>query len=1172
MLTNGWVLIAVSLGYLSLLFVIAHWGDRRVATHGAPLRRPVVWPLALTVHCTTWSLYGTTSQTISTGWIFPPTYIGAILLFVFGGWMVRKLILVSQQNNITSIADFISSRYGKSQRLAVLATLVAALCAVPYIALQLKGVAESLNLMVAHGDGTAPTGIADSGLIVALAMAAFSALFGARKAVSTEHNHGLMLALAFEAVFKLVAFCAIAAFAIWGVYRGPGDLLEAFANAAPFSSGQADAPVAGGFFASAVLGALSMICLPRLFHIVAVENADARDVWAARRLFVGYLLLMGAAVWPIAAAGAMRLPDAGAAGYHALTLPLSQNAQALAGLAFLGGLSAATSMVIAATVALGIMIANNVIMPIALHGRAFSQERGADLSNMVRLIRQASIVLLLALAYGYYKALGDAERLSSIGLLSMALAAQFAPAIIGGLYWPRGNARGAMAGLIAGTGVWGYTLFLPSIVRAGRLSDAIVSNGLFGLDWLRPTALFGFDGLDMIAQGVFWSLAANALAYVAFSLSRDRRVADRIQASAFTEMRADTAAADDRLSIAVGDLVAVSGRFVGARTAHEAFARFLSKRADSAVRQDPGDAASPATLAFAERLIAGAIGSASARVVLRSAAHGRVEMGDVVSIADEASKVFRYNRDLLQASMDNVSTAISVVDQNLRLVAWNRAYARLFSYPDGFLYPGRHVRDLIEYNAAQGRFGDIAPAEEVEKRISHLRAATPYTFLRERADGTFLDIRGNPMPGGGFVTSYTDVTALKRIAEALKEANELLEARVRERTRELVSANTELMRAKAEAERADQSKTRFFAAVSHDVLQPLNAARLFSTALSQKNADPSISPLIGHLDGALNAVQDLLSEVLDISKLDAGGVEPEIADIPLGPLLTELAAEFAPMAAEKGVALSVQASSIVVRSDRHYLRRIVQNFLSNAVRYTDQGRILLGVRRKDGAAQIEVWDTGAGIPEHEIPHIFSEFKQVGGSSGARCGLGLGLAIVRRIGRMLDHPIDVRSAPGHGSVFSVAAPMSEKRTLQHTASPFLPPAHDFSGARVLCIDNDAAILTGMRALLEGWGCEIFCAHSLNEAAAFGALGANPPDLILADYHLDHGEDGLSAVQALRRRWRAEVPCILISADRTTDLRARALEAGCQFLPKPVRPAALRALMSRVRPRTATRAIS
>jgi PAS domain S-box-containing protein len=533
-----------------------------------------------------------------------------------------------------------------------------------------------------------------------------------------------------------------------------------------------------------------------------------------------------------------------------------------------------------------------------------------------------------------------------------------------------------------------------------------------------------------------------------------------------------------------------------------------------------------------------------------------MELGEVVSLLDEASQELRFNRQVLSTTLENISQGVSVVDAEMRLVAWNRRYQELFGYPDGMLYVGRPVSDLIRWNARRGEMsnGPLSPAgveEQVRRRLAHLRAGSPHLFERVRASGQVIEMRGQPLPGGGYVTSYSDVTDYKRAEAALREINETLEQRVELRTRE--------------AESAQQSKTRFLAAVSHDVLQPLNAARLFASALRESGVNGEQSRLAERVDASLRAAEELLDGLLDISRLEAGALQPERTDFDAGELLRELATQYTPMAAERGLQLRVRLrdESLPVHTDRRLLRRALQNFLANALRYTRNGGVLMTARIRDGAVVLQVWDTGPGISEHHLDQIFEEFRrfETPGSSGER-GLGLGLSICQRIARTLEHPLAVRSRVGHGSMFAITVPFGRAQFAapQDEARNEMP-VDSLAGLHVLCIDNDREILDGMRALLSRWEVHALAAADVDEALA--QLDAQIPDVLLVDYHLHDRLDGLGLIDLLRERIGRDIPAALVTGDGSDAVKLAARERGCVVLTKPVKPASLRALLASVR---------
>jgi len=1159
-----WVIIVVSLSYVGLLFAIAYYGDKKSLDRPHHKYRALIYSLTLAVYCTSWAFYGTSGQAAATGWIMAPTYLGSIIVLVLAWPFLIKLITVSKKQNITSVADFLSSRYGKSQKLAILVTFVAAMGVVPYIALQLKAVSTSYNVLA--GKAVAIQGLGDislwedTAIFVAALMALFTILFGTRHIKSNEHHEGMMLAIAFESIVKLAAFIIVGLFITYGLFDGFGDISDRIAQNDDIQRIFAEGGRHNSFMTSVVLGMTAIFCLPRQFHVLVVENSEPGDIRLTRWLFPIYLLAMSLFIFPVAAAGLLT-PAAGSnQDLYILTLPLTVGRTDLALLAFIGGLSAATSMVIVGAVALSTMVSNDVIMPIILRMKWLRLDERRDISWMLLLLRRVTIVAIMFLAYFYYRMVVSFDALASIGLLSMVLAAQFAPAIVGGLYWRGATHKGALGGLSAGFIVWGYTLLIPLIARAGWIPQDILLEGLFGSAALRPEALFGVTSLPAVTHGLIWSLGLNILLFIVISRLTRHSLIEHIQAATYVDSRFEKSADQGlliRSSAKVSDLMALGERFVGTEQARQAFSNFAAEHQEPLTPNQP---AYDELILFTEHLLAGAIGSATARVVINTGLQGRnIQLDDVVSIVDEASEVFQANRTLLQKSLENINVGISVVDKDLHLVAWNKCYLDMFAYPEGFIYAGRFIGDVLDHNARMGLFGTKNISRQIKKRLHHLSRGTKYSVERTLPNGTVIEIHGRPLPGGGFVTSYSDITTHKQAADTLQRANELLEQRVRQRTMELEAA-------KAEAEKANISKTRFLAAASHDVLQPLNAARLFTSALSEKNGDDQIAPLIEHLDSSLNTVEGLLDGLLEISKLDAGVLEPQLADFAIAPLLRDLDHEFTAIARDKGLYFKMIPSAAVVHSDAKLLRRVLQNIISNAIRYTDSGRVLLGCRlRADRRIEIQVWDTGYGISENKLDEIFIEFKQLKQNSAAEPkeqGLGLGLAIVDRICRLLRHELTVRSTPGKGSLFSVLLPMGDMRrqpanAVANARTPVLG-AHDFAGLKVLCIDNDPDILTGMDILLSNWACVVTCCRSLDDVDS--KLNGLVPDIILADYHLDHDRTGIDILMVLQGRWPQKVPGIIISADHTEEVKKQVESQGYKFMRKPVRSAALRALIN------------
>ena len=531
---QGWVVVVIAIVYLGFLFAVASYGDR-MAQNGAWERgRPLIYALTLGVYCTSWTFFGSVGLASRQGWDFLTIYIGPALMVGAGYLLLRRVIRLAKTHNITSVADFIASRYGKSQGVAAIVTLIAMIGAIPYISLQLKAVSESLTTMVAYlsidGTSTPVPVFGDIALFVTLMLAMFAILFGTRHIDATEHQHGLMLAIAAESLIKLLTFLAVGLFVIYSMYDGPGELMRAMSENPEVSERFTSAPAGGPWLTMIFLSFVCSLLLPRQFHVAVVENNTEKEARAAAWLFPLYLVMINLFVVPIAAAGVLLFgksdfnPD-----MFVLLLPMTANANLMTIAAFVGGLSAATAMVIVASVALAIMVCNDLVAPVLLR-RADMQSPDAALGPKLLFIRRGAIFVLLILAYAYYRVIAGNAALASIGLVSFAAIAQLAPAFFIGLVWRRATAYGAMAGMAAGITVWAFTLLVPNLVTAGLLPRTILEDGLFGFAFLRPLQLFGIE-FTPLTHGVFWSLVFNVLAYVVVSILRQSEAIERLQAS-----------------------------------------------------------------------------------------------------------------------------------------------------------------------------------------------------------------------------------------------------------------------------------------------------------------------------------------------------------------------------------------------------------------------------------------------------------------------------------------------------------------------------------------------------------------------------------------------------------------------------------------------------------------
>jgi signal transduction histidine kinase/CheY-like chemotaxis protein len=741
--------------------------------------------------------------------------------------------------------------------------------------------------------------------------------------------------------------------------------------------------------------------------------------------------------------------------------------------------------------------------------------------------------------------------------------AQFAPAFFGGLLWRRATARGAIAGILAGSAVWAYTLLLPRFVAGDPIHSFILEHGPLGISLLRPEMLF-FLNFDPFTHGVVWSLFFNTLAFVTVSLLRPPEPIERLQANVFIEEPAPRYEAPHfrpwRSAVTMGDLIATVSRYLGEDRTNRSFAEYALSRG---IALDGRLEADIHALRFTENLLASAIGAASSRLVMSLTLRRRnVGVNSALKLLDDASEAIQYNRDLLQTALDHVRQGLAVFDKDMRLICWNRQFREILALPAQLGRFGVPLDEILRNLAQRVHTNRTAIEEVVTDRITKY-VVTRETFHERLIGGRVVEVRTNAMPHGGIVVTYMDITASVADADALARAKENLERRVAARTAELMTVNQELEIAKAKADEANLGKTRFLAAASHDVLQPLNAARLYAASLIERAPPNELSRLARNIDASLDAVEDILNALLDISRLDSGAMKPEFTTFPINELFEQLRVDFEPMAKSRGLSFTIVACTTFVRSDRKLLRRILQNLVSNALKYTDRGGVVLGCRRRGRDLIVQVHDTGPGIPDHQRELIFKEFQRLEQRGQGAPGLGLGLSIVDRMCHVMNHSLTLTSSVGRGSTFSVSLPAVRWSEIEKPRPAGLRPLPygDLRGAIALCIDNDRSIIDGMSALLAGWQCPVITAVDSADALERVGAGKITPDIIISDYHLEN-ENGLEAMARITAACKADIPGIIITADRSPAVMADVSAAGFALLQKPVKPAALRALISQM----------
>lgn len=674
------IIFAAAFIYLGILFGIAYFGDKRAAENRSIISNPYIYTLSIAVYCTAWTFYGSVGRAAETGVGFLPIYLGPTLIAALWWFVLRKIVRITKDQRIISIADFIGSRYGKSALLAGMVTVIAVIGILPYISLQLKAVSTSYLILQHYPDLVMPQrsdGVgwwADTALYVALLLAAFTILFGTRHIDVTERHEGMVAAIAFESLVKLLAFSAVGVFLTFGLFEGPADLFHQAVQHPELAPLMSMEGLPGGYaswFALTFISMMAILFLPRQFQVAVVENVNEHHIRKAMWLFPCYLLLINLFVLPLGLGGNLLFPEGNVdPDTYVLTVPMAEHKEGLALFVFLGGLSASTSMVIVATIALSTMVSNDLVMPALLRINAFRLSQERDLSGLLLGIRRGAIILVLLLAYLYFRLIGESYELVTIGLISFAAAAQFAPAILIGIFWKGANQNGAILGLSAGFIIWAYTLLLPAFAKSGWFPTTFIREGLFNLAWLRPYQLFGLEGLDPITHSVCWSIPANCGLLVLGSLFTRQSVVEQIQSNLFVDVfkKAHRGAQTHiwRGTVSVAELFRLVERIMGKEQATEAFVNYTAQRGMSLSLEAHGDSE---LVSFTERLLAGALGAASAKVLISSIMVGEaLDLDNVMEILDETSEVMEYSRRLEEKSheLESATRELTAVNDRLK--------------------------------------------------------------------------------------------------------------------------------------------------------------------------------------------------------------------------------------------------------------------------------------------------------------------------------------------------------------------------------------------------------------------------------------------------------------------------------------------------------------------------
>ncbi len=1138
--------------YFVLQSCVVRFSDRRADTDLRP--RPIIYSICLAASATSWMYYGSTSYAARNGIEFSGLFVGIVLVFTLGFPLLNRVVQLAKSEGIKSISDFIGARYGKSFSVAALVTAITAIGLIPYISLQFAATHQLIDVYYGHMD---ETDIHQHAIIgaVQIAIAAYTVYFAARAPHFRDGYDGLIKAVAVATTIKFIVFVIVGIAIVGFLFGSPVAVFDKVMEHPQAIPALKPAISMGNFTALTLVGASTVLLLPNQFYVTIVHYRGPSELRLARWFVPLLLLIAGIFVLPLAAIGLKMLPADAPADFFFVCLPILAGQKWLATIAFAGGVPAATAMIISPSILLSIMVTNDLMLPLLLKRAAGAQDERRDFTKIIPRIRRWSLIAIFGAAWLYQYFVSTRVDFSTLALISAVAIIQLVPPLVAALLWRSGTARGANWGMLAGFCVWAYTMVFPTFIDQ---TSSLFLDGPFGIAALRPHALFGLEASDYV-NAMFWSLVANVAFFIAGSLSRSATPLERIQASVFIAERelSIVAVGNIQPNITVGQLKSSVSKYFGLEQTGTAFQTFHNQEN---IALDDGEAADFKTVHFAEQLLSGIVGSPSARMILSlamgptGAAQRRAQI-----LLDHATDALAQNRYLLQTALDQMDQGISVFDPQFRLSCWNAQFRLLLDLPHDLQRMGTPLRSIVSCLFERGDVADFSHPVFMDQFTGF---AAPWR-IRLKKTGQTIEIRSNSMPDGGLVTTFTDVTSAVESDNLLRQANESLELRVRHRTTELTLANQQLAKAQQRAEEANIGKTRFLADAGHDILQPLNAARLYSSALMERLGNSREKELVSNVDSSLEAVEAIINALLDISRLDTGALKPVISVFRMDTLLQQIARDFSPTARAKGLQLDVVMCSVSVATDRNLLRRLVQNLVSNAVKYCRSGKVLVGVRRRGEAIELQVFDSGIGIPQSQLEHIFHEFARLSEGMKISDGLGLGLSIVERIAKILDLSVVVQSTLGKGSVFSVTIPMSQVQSLP--ANEDVRPVRSsaaLSGLFVLCIDDNPQSLAGLQELLATWGCTALMLDSCEALEAYCEGNGSVPDVILADYNL-RDQNGIDLVRHARERFQRHVPAALVTADRSNAVKERANEDDISIINKPVRPAILRALLSHFR---------
>ncbi|HZU06340.1 MAG TPA: ATP-binding protein [Chloroflexota bacterium] len=1059
--------LAIAGAYLALLFGIAYFADKQRERGRSLIANPYIYALSLAVYCTAWTFYGSVGRAAETGLGFLPVYLGPTLIALTWWSLLRKIVRVAKENRLTTIADFLSARYGNSTALGVLVSVMVVIGIMPYTALQLKAISSTFETLEAAywpADTPPPQLGMDTAFIVAVFMSIFGIMFGARHLAPAERHEGMVAAVAFESVVKLLAFVSVGAFVTFGVYHGFGDLF-ARAAAVPayrelFVLGSPTSVSFASWLSITVLSAAAVMFLPRQFHVAVVENVAEAHIRKAMWLFPLYLLAINVFVLPMAFAGLLTFGyQPLASDLFVLTLPIHYGQPALALFAFIGGLSAATAMLVVESVAVATVVLNNLVVPLVVKLGGMR-----DVSHWLLTGRRLAIVAVIMLGYLCFQLVGESYTLVNLGLISFAAAFQFAPPILCGLYLRWVSRRGAILGLGLGFAVWTYTLVVPTLAQSGLLPRELVEQGPFGLAALRPTALLGLEGLDPWSHTLFWSLVLNLGGLLLGSLYMPPVGAEVSQARKFVDCfetpdRAETGPPSLAGNLAE-ELQALMARFIGAPRAAALMTHYLQQWGIPPGGQVPWPLQAD-LIAFVERELAGSLGPASAHILVDSYVRQREPaLEKIIDAFGEVSLSLEQSREDLSRRVRELSILYALstrLSSSLALPEIVQAVEDLLTAEfslDGVevLLAGPDGRLAALQNRAQarppGRPAELAACPAARRAFHERRLVTSQDAAAQPGDAPepIRSYLAAPICAGestlGVLFGYsaqslvyfspeflqlvqvvaTQVGSAVKNAQLYEELRLLsldLDRKVRERTAELERANEQLRE-------VDRLKSEFLSVVAHEFRTPLTSICSFAEILLHYDTLDATQRrrFVEIINEEGQRLTRLISQVLDISRIESGKLELRLEYHDLRAIVAAAFQIAEPVAGRRGIRLCFDAPAALppVYVDRDRVLQVITNLLSNAVQLSPPGEtVRVAALPADGMLEISVADRGPGVPPAYREAIFEKFVRVEGHPGRGEGTGLGLFVSRQIIEHHGGRIWVVDHPGGGADFRFTLP-------------------------------------------------------------------------------------------------------------------------------------------------------